>query len=752
MPINALLLLLGMALVQQCSHLEIAWLWLSAGVALVLAWRGYWRLFVFAFAMVWAMAFAQWRLAQQLTTDLEGVILPIEGIISNLPEQDAHHARFEFSITQAPQGVPQKLRLSAYSVKQTLKAGQHWAFSVKLKRPHSTFNPDGFDYERWLFEQNIGATGSVRNSPPPVFIDDQPFTVLFTVLRQQLSEQITQVLGDTPSSALLKALTLGDSRAMSQAQWQVLRNTGTTHLLVISGSHIGLIAGLVFLLARHCWARTGVLRYSPQVIAAWLALVSGIFYALLAGFAIPIQRASVMLACAMFAVILQRNTRPLQVLSLSGCAVLLYDPLAVLSIGSCLSFASVGLIIYAVSARLQPPAAWFAALKIHCFAFVGLAPPLLWFFSQLSLWSPFANVIAVPVISILIVPLALAALPLLFIVPALAKILLLIADISMQGLWWFLEQCTTTPLSHALPEPWLLVLMIIAVLLLLAPRGMPARGLALVLLLPIAFTKTNAPANGELRLTLLDVGQGLAVVMQTAEHWLIYDTGGKFSSEHDSGTMVLLPFLQARGVSQLDTVIISHGDNDHIGGAESLLTALPTNKLLTSVPSALPSFNPQACYAGQSWHYDGVFFKVLSPPQLNQLSSENDNSCVLQIKTAHDTILLTGDIEAKAEADLVNRYGSALQAEVLIAPHHGSKTSSTLAFLQTVKPKTVLIPAGYRNSFGHPHASVLARYQSLGVRYFNNADNGAINLQTNAEQGLSIETTRQSLGHYWNAH
>jgi competence protein ComEC len=286
-----------------------------------------------------------------------------------------------------------------------------------------------------------------------------------------------------------------------------------------------------------------------------------------------------------------------------------------------------------------------------------------------------------------------------------------------------------------------------AVLLLLAPIGMPARGLGIVMLLPLVFTKTQLPKIGHINMTVLDVGQGLAVAVQTATHWLIYDTGPKYNSGTDSGQTVLLPFLRSQQVDKLDTVMISHGDSDHIGGAETLLNSIPTAQVITSVPAQLSAYKPTACMAGQSWLWDEVKFTVLAPDHV--FESDNDNSCVLRIDSKQGSVLLTGDIEAIAEQQLVSRYGEKLKANVLLAPHHGSKTSSTLAFLNAVAPDSIIIPAGYLNQFHHPHPDVLSRYQQSKAKIFNTAHSGAITINTE-NSGSWISTFRDSDGKYWN--
>lgn len=747
----ALSLLAGILLVQQLPLLpEPQWLILGGIVAGIMAWLRYWRSLFFVLGVLWACAFATTRLADRLPAQLEGIDIPVTGIIANLPDYDERRVSFDFIVTASKQSLPNKLRLSWYYPDQPIKAGQQWTFTVKLKRPHGGFNANGADYERQLFIAGIGATGYIRPATKPVLVGRESAWFSIQVWRQTITDQLTELLTTSPSLALIKALTIGDGSSITQPQWEVFRKTGTTHLVVISGSHIGLIAGLVYFLVLRVWVWTGILTRSPQQVAAVIALLVGVFYAALAGFFVPTQRAVIMLAVAMIAIIIKRNTQPIHILATALLVVLIIDPLAVLSAGSWLSFIAVSLIIYTVSGRLGKLNIIRETLKLNAVMSLGLAPLTLLFFQQVSLISPVANLVAVPIISFLVVPLALLAVLLMFINNTLATGLFWLVDWLLQKSQWLLDTLAALPfatINHAQPSMWALGFAILSILILLAPRGMPARWLGLVLLLPLIFTNNPRPATGDIKLTLLDVGQGLSVVIQTAEHWLVYDTGAKFSADSNQGKNVLLPFLYQQGVANIDQLIISHGDNDHIGGAESLLQGIHVDKVLTSVPEQLRHYQPERCVAGQSWVWDGVVFTILSPAE--QASSDNNNSCVLQVQSVHGTALLTGDIEAQTEAWLVNTYGNHLTADVLIAPHHGSKTSSTRAFLQSVHAKSILIPAGYRNQFGHPHADVLARYRQSNATYLNSADSGAITINVN--NGVwQIHARRQTNSHYWN--
>ncbi len=458
-----------------------------------------------------------------------------------------------------------------------------------------------------------------------------------------------------------------------------------------------------------------------------------------------------MLIVAMTAIILQRNTRPFNILAIALFAVLIFDPLAVLAAGFWLSFLAVSLIVYAVSGRLGKLGHIWGAIKLHWVTSVGLSPLLLLFFQQVSLIAPLANLVAVPVISLLAVPLSLLAVIVMFISATLSAKLFYLADTVLQGLWWLLLHLAEIPLAsinHAPPSYWALLFAVPGILLLLAPVGMPARWLSFVMFLPLVFTEVKRPETGDINMTLLDVGQGLSAVVQTSRHLLVFDTGAKFSAESDMGQSVLLPFLRIQGLTRIDSLIVSHGDNDHIGGAASLMRGIKTEQVLTSVPQQLIEYAPINCAAGQSWLWDEVTFTMLSPRQA--FVSDNDNSCVLKIASKHGTVLLAGDIEAAAESWLAETYGEGLKADVLVAPHHGSKTSSTAGFLQAVQPDYVLIPAGYRNQFGHPHKDVLARYRQVDATWLNSADSGAIavNVENNA---WLVHGMRQAESKYWNA-
>jgi competence protein ComEC len=752
MVVSVLSFLAGILVIQQFHELPgIQWILAILGFAGILASFRCWRFFAFAMGLAWAIAFAGIRLNDRLPEALAGQDVILKGYIADLPELDSQHVRFNFRPDKTAQNIPKLIRLTWYYPDKPVKAGQYWQFTARLKPPHGNFNPGGFDYERWLYVEGIGATGYVRDKPAPVLLAEYPDSISLLAWRQRLADSLDTSLSSNINSASIKALTIGDGSGISPQQWEVFRKTGTTHLMVISGSHVGLIAALFYVLTLKTWARLGFIRLSPQQAGAITATMVAFLYAGLTGFAVPAQRAALMIAIAMLALSLQRNIRPFHTLALALLAVLLIDPLVALLPGFWLSFTAVALIIYNLAGRLAKPGFWRSLWKINWVTSFGLMPLLLVFFQQVSLISPIANLIAVPVIGILIVPVALLAVVLMAILPALADKLFLTAGLVLQGLYQMLDTLADLPLatiSHTQPSWWALVLAIPAVILLLAPKGIPSRWLALVMLIPLAINRQEPVKPGHFKLALLDVGQGLAAVVQTAQHALVYDTGAKFSGTNDAGQGIVIPYLRSQGVDKLDKLIVSHGDNDHIGGAASIMAQYPTEQLLTSVPQLLASFSPATCQTGQNWSWDGVQFSILSPKP-GELSSENDNSCVLRIQGQTGTALLTGDIEADAEAWLVNTYGGRLKSDVLIAPHHGSQTSSTHEFLSEVRPKHVLIPAGYRNAFGHPHQDVIQRYRQAKINYLNIADQGAISAYFG--DILTISSWREEAGRYWNS-
>lgn len=758
MEIKTAAFLLGVVVLHQVSVLpEPFWAGIALLLAVVFAFLRRWIVVCVLAGALWAHAAAEWSLAARLNPELEGRDLVAEGRIDGLPQRSDRLVRFNFRIASVVGGtaseVPNKVRLSWYNSNTVLRAGQLWHLKIRLKRPHGTFNPGGFDYESWLFLNGIGATGYVRSGNENRMVSAESGGSWIDELRHNLDEALNGAVADGETRAMLKALTIGVRHEIGRDQWDVLRRTGIAHLVAISGLHIGLIAGLTYFLVSRLWARAGMLAVSPPEVAAVVSLVTALFYAALADFSVPTQRALVMVMIVMTGLVLQRNLVPRRVLALALIAVVGYQPCAVTSAGFWLSFGAVAAIVYAVAGRCGKFGYWAGILRIHWVVFFALAPLLVLFFQQISIIAPFANAVAVPVVSLIVVPLCLSGALTILVWPAAGKLIFACAAAVVAPLWGVMEWLAALPFAQVVaskPPLWTIVSAVLGGVVLLTPRGCPGRWVALVLLLPAFLPGPKVPRDGAFSLTVLDVGQGLATVIQTARHVLVFDTGARFSDQFDMGSAVVGPFLRAEGISRIDTLLVSHGDNDHIGGAESLLRAFPVTRTYSSAPDALEYPAVTTCLSGQGWRWDEVVFEILSPPLASGFG-ENDRSCVLRVSAKHGSVLLSGDIERRAETWLVGRYGNALASDVLVVPHHGSDTSSTVAFVEVVRPRFAVIPAGYRNRFGFPKRVVVARYRNVDSAVVSTGDTGAIRIDVGDDPPLRLHAYRRSNGKFWNA-
>ncbi len=760
----ALALLSGVLFFQFLSSLPppvLAWLFLPV---LTMAWLfPQWRPLALMFAgFGWAWWVAAGMLAQQLPAELEGVDVGVEGVIVSLPDRDAARSRFQFEVERliTPGGAaagPGRVLLSWYArPPPELRAGERWHFTVRLKRPHGMLNPGGFDYEAWLFRHRLRATGYVREKGDNRLLLADAGSQAVNRLRQSLSHGLDTALAGREFGGIVAALALGERQHISQEQWRTLIATGTNHLVAISGLHVGLVAGLVFFIARRLWLLWPrlTLRWPAPKAAAVAAMAAALAYAALAGFSVPTQRALIMVAVVMAGLLLQRRVRPVHALAAALLLVLLWDPLAVMEAGFWLSFAAVAIIFYGMGGRLAPRGWWWRWGRVQLLVAIGLLPLMLILFQRVSLAAPLANIVAVPWVSFVVVPLSLMGTLLLEPWPALAAFVLLLADGALGMLWPLLDGLAQGPFAQwtqHVPPLWAMAPAALGVMLLLAPAGMPARWLGVVLLAPLFAVVPPRPAQGEAWLTLLDVGQGLSAVVRTARHSLVFDTGPAFSEDFDAGDAVLVPYLRAEGISRVDMLIVSHGDRDHIGGLDSLLAQTSVTALLSSVADKLEQRGVAAsnCQAGQHWEWDGVRFEMLYPfPDMG--SRGNDASCVLRVSTAGAALLLPGDIEKRSEQALLARSPAALRADVLVAPHHGSNTSSTSAFLAAVRPRYALFPVGYRNRYGFPKPAVVARYAALDAARLASDRRGAITLRLGTA-GLSAapESYRETARRYW---
>ena len=716
-----------------------------------------------AAGFMWAATLAHARLVDTLDTEWEGKDITVTGVIATLPQTLEHGVRFEFDVeeTGTPGAhVPPHIALSwwtsAVRDQRPVRAGERWSFNVRLKRPHGMINPHGYDYEAWLLEHGIRATGYVRGAGAQrlaAMVHRPAYWV--EAVRGKLRDRILASLEGRPYAGVLAALAVGDQRSVPAEQWQVFTRTGVNHLMSISGLHITMVSGLAFAICSWAWRRSGRLTLAlPARKAAVIAGVgAALLYTLLAGFAVPAQRTLYMLLVVAAALWTGVFTSATRVLAVALFIVVVLDPWAVLSPGYWLSFGAVAVIMHATMHRIVVPH-WFTAwARTQWAVTVGLVPLLLALFQQVSLVSPFANAVAIPVVSMVVVPLVLAGMLLPF------DALLQLSHAVMAGCMWLLDWMSALPApvwqQHA-PPAWTVVVASAGALWMLLPRGFPARSVGAIAMLPLVLVAPPAPPTGAAWVTVLDVGHGLAVTVQTQSHALLYDTGPAYGPGADAGNRIVVPFLRASGMSRLDGVILTHDDADHTGGALSVLQAMPIDWLMSTLDDADPlHFHAETnvrCRAGLEWQWDGVRFTVLHPqPDSHALPhiKDNDRSCVLKIATDGASVLLPADIELKSESVLVEQDARALQADVLVAPHQGSRTSSSETFIEAVSPRATVFPAGYRNRFGHPHDDVVARYRNAGATLYRTDYDGAIRIELPIASGPNLQRHRDVYRRYW---
>ena len=672
----------------------------------------------FLFGLSWACLQAQWALDDRLPSRLDGETRWVEGRVVGLPQHTEAVVRFELADARSRHGtVPPLMRLAWYGG-PPVKSGERWRVAVKLKRPAGLLNPHAFDYDAWLLAQRIGATGTVK--------DGELLSEARWAWRDGIRQRL-QAVDAQGRTGVLTALVLGDGSGLSRQDWQVLQDTGTVHLLVISGQHIGLLAGVVYLLIAGL-ARYGLwpnrLPWLPW--ACGLAFAAALGYGLLAGFEVPVRRACLMIGLVLLWRLRFRHLGAWWPLLLALNGVLLLDPLASLQPGFWLSFAAVAVLIFTFSGRLGPWRWWQTWTRAQWLIAIGLGPLLLVLGLPISLSGPLVNLLAVPWISLLVLPPALLG-TLLLPVPYVGEGLLWLAggliDGLFRGLAWVAGQVPAW-VPTAIPL-WVWGLGALGAFLLLLPRGVPLRPLGWPLLLLLIFPPRPEIPEGVADIWQLDVGQGLAILVRTRHHTLLYDAGPRFG-DNDLGERVVLPTLRKLGVDGIDLMLISHAHADHAGGARAVTQGLPVKHVLGGEPAELPNeWQAAGCESGRRWTWDGVNFELW---QWAHARESNPKSCVLQIEASGERMLLTGDIDMAAERALLESP-LAIPTDWLQSPHHGSRSSSSMALLDRLRPKAVLISRGQGNSFGHPHPTVLARYQKYGMAIYDSADQGAIHLQ-----------------------
>lgn len=697
--------------------------WLLALLVLALMLLPF-RTYPLAFFLVgfsWACISAQWALDDRLRPALDGQTRWIEGRVIGLPQQTGEGVRFELADSRSRKArLPKRIRVS-WRGGPTVNSGERWRLAVTLKRPAGLLNFHGFDQEAWLLAQRIGATGSVK--------DGERLAPAQSAWRDAVRQRLLAVDAQGRVAGLA-ALVLGDGSGLTREDWRVLQDTGTVHLLVISGQHIGMLAGLIYALiaglARYgCWPRTW--PWLPW--ACGLAFTAALAYGLLAGFGVPVQRACVMLGLVLLWRLRFRHLGLWWPLLLAFNGVLILEPLASLQPGFWLSFAAVAVLLLTFGGRLGPWRLWQAWTRPQWLIAIGLFPVLLALGLPISLSAPMANLVAVPWISLVVLPLALLGTVLLPL-PFIGELLLWLAGGALDGLFnglaW-LAGWVPAWVPAEVPLGYWCVSLLGAVLLLL-PKGVPFRVLGWPMLLLAVFPPREQVPYGQIEVVQLDVGQGQSVVLRTRHHSLLYDAGPS-SGTFDLGARVVLPSLRKLGIGHLDMMLLSHADADHAGGAAAVANGMPVKRVVGGETDGLPAFlDTQRCLSGERWTWDGVSFELWQWPGA---TNGNAKSCVLQVQANGERLLLTGDIDRAAEQAFLDSP-LAVPTDWLQAPHHGSRSSSSWPFLQRLAPTSVLISRGRGNGFGHPHPQVVERYQSLGSRMYDSAEQGAVRLRLGA--------------------
>lgn len=760
------------------------WAWVCGGAALLLAGCGRRRRLLWLPAALLAgfahgLLSAQQALDHRLPLAFEGRDALLTGVVADLPQRDGRRTRLRLAVqrlTVEGRDVsgPRQVLLSWYGEHPPLRAGQRWRLPVRLKAPRGFSNPSGFDYARWLTQQGIDATGYVRPGPALERLPGTSRSAPVQRMRQIIADGLDRHLGDDDAARLVRGLAIGVTGAISPATWRTVRETGTAHLLAISGLHVALSGLFAYAVVARLWRLwPGGMRRVPAPRAAAVAAALAVFgYAALAGFAVPARRTALMFSVAALGAASGRETSAWRLWLLAALVVLLLDPLAVLASGFWLSFGAVGILLWQGLGRIAPRrsavqtddgtpvGSWRAravrligAVRLQVAVTLALTPLTLAFFGLLSPTAVPANLLAVPSLGLLAVPLTLlgtAALPLPWLAGPLLDAAHGVCALTLAALHG-LAGLAPGRLWPPLPG-WTLLAALVGVLLLLTPRGLPGRWLGVVWLLPAVLWRPAVPAPGGFFATVLDVGQGLAVVVRTQRHTLVYDSGPRYSERFSAGEAIVLPELARLGAGRLDLLVLSHGDVDHAGAAADIVDGIATSRVISGTPEQI-TLSPAAepCRDGARWQWDGVRVALYAPGAGLPAAGDNDRSCVLLVSgAAGQRLLLTGDIELSAQRRLLAGGLPSGPLAALVAPHHGSRSALYRPLIDALAARDVIFSAGYRNRFGHPHPQVTRAYRRAGARIWNTARDGALHLRTQPG-GLQVVAQRALQRRWWRA-
>lgn len=740
---------------------------LVLGVAIAFIRRLFW-LGLLLTSLGYGMLFNHWLMSAQLPHELESEPVLLRGVVVGTVSDNEQRVRFDVSVQSAQvlrtgEYVSlRRVRLNHYRPQGRAEVdevvvpnpGEQWQWVVRLRRPRGFANPGGFDYQAQLLRQGISATGYI--SGPLQRLDETVHDSALAGsrridrLRQSLSGRMSERL-DEAGATLLKALLTGEQSGFTDQQWQWLRDTGTVHLVIISGLHISMFAGAGFMIGSLFGRVLAVFgqRWPAQWWGALTALLAAIAYAALAGFSMPTQRAVVMVSIGLMVMLLRRQVSIWQAWCAALLMVVLINPLVVTGAGFWLSFMAVASLLLALQGRRD--AYWRALLLTQAAVTLGLAPWLLFWIGAVPLTASLVNLLAVPWVGAVILPLGFATL-LLDVAVGEVTWLWWALEASLRTLWWSIErasewqgQLRVIPSSVPL---WLWLMAFAGVLLVLMPLPWRVRWLGLIPLLGLVSATPGDPPY--LRIAFLDVGQGLAVVVEAEGRTLVYDSGPEYSPDFNAGSGIVAPYLAYFGVRQVDHLILSHRHADHVGGAAGLMASLSIGRISAGEPGLLTlDADVESCRHGHQWDWGQVGFTTLHVGDRVTSSSPNEQSCMVLIQAGEITVLLSGDIERQGEGALLAQGAIPAQLTVLQAGHHGSNTSSSAPFLAHTRPEVVVFSRGYKHRFGHPHPDVIERVERAGSRYYDTALQGAIVIEWDRAGRYQIACWRDRLGGFW---
>lgn len=677
----------------------------------------------FLAAVFWSL-FHQWMIADQgMPTSNLIKKAELQGYVASIPSRSPTKTQFQFFAERLNgNAIQANILLTCYDHCPEIHVGQYWQLQAKLKKPVNLANPGGFDYVGWLASRHIKWVGNVyRSTFAP--IESQKHPCRLAKIREQLADILFHIDPNVETLGIFEALTLGLTTHINKNQWDLFRRTGTTHLIDISGEHIALIAGLSYWLLKWGWKHMGqiCLRYPAPKIASAGAILISVFYALIAGFAVPTQRSLVTCCLMLLRNFSNQRLSIWQAWRYALFTVLLLEPHSVFMLGFYFSFIAVVILIL-INQRVKTHGIR-KMLSMQFACMFGLMPLSLYWFSYGSINGLVANLLAIPWVGFFIVPLALliAFLSPWVVIPGSIALLKWSIVCLLTCLKW-LDSFAMFNLNFTFTEalsPLAIMAGMVIFLLLPLKKLFPA---TIILMLASFFPNYEKIKSGTSRIDVLDVGQGLAVVVRTAKHVLIYDTGMKFYRAGDMGQLAIIPYLNKMGIHQLDKVIISHPDLDHRGGLDSLYDKYLIKEFLVDDPSFYK--HGLACHKYPAWNWDGVSFKFF--PISIHLPHKNNNSCVLQIATTGGKMLMSGDIEKIAEDYLIKTYGSSLKSSVLLVPHHGSKTSSSNNFVAQVAPQYAIASYGFDNRYHFPHTQAMQSYQRHHIPVYSTLECGMI--------------------------